>query len=324
MSKIKIGITCVGSLIGQGIIKSIKHSDLAEIVELIGFEYFEGTPGSYWVISTHIMPDILKENISEEEYTDKLITHINKEGIMLLFIGIGFELPMMARFRKHIEAKTGCTVIVSSPEVIETAMDKYNTYLFLKDNNLPCPATWLPEEIDKVEYPAIMKPRTGTGSKGVSIIRNREELEKRLLEVKNPMIQENIGTKDVEYTCGILFLDNEVRTKICLRRYLKNGNTNIAYNSPDTPEAIHSYVADIAKKLQPFGPCNFQLRLNESNEPRLFEINARFSGTTSMKPLFGINEVEYIIKHLLDMDLPVFNERYGRIVRYLEDIFEEK
>jgi carbamoyl-phosphate synthase large subunit len=323
-NKIKIGITCVGSLIGQGIIKSIQQCDLADKVEMIGFEYLEGSAGSYWIDKTYIMPDIWKESVSHEDYISELIFLIKKENIKILFVGMGFELKMMAENRSRIENETGCIVIVSSTEVIDIGEDKYNTYKLLKYNGIPYPQTWLPEEINDVLYPAVLKPRTGTGSKGVFTVKNKDELIKRIPELNNPVIQENIGTKDVEYTCGILFLDDEVRTRICLRRYLKDGNTNIAYNSKDVPEGIFTYVEKIAKALKPFGPANFQLRLNENNEPRLFEINARFSGTTSMRPLFGINEVEYIIKYLLKMPLPVFHERYGRIVRYLENIFEEE
>jgi len=321
--KINIGITCVGSIIGQGIIKSIQKCSFADQINIIGFEYFENSAGSCWIDKTYIMVDILKPDVSENEYIDLLIEKINKETISVLFVGIGFELPMMARNKSKILDKTGCIVIVSSSEQIEMAMDKYKSYEFLKDNNLFYPKTWLPENLDDVEFPVILKPRKGTGSKGVFLIKNRNELLKFLPEIKEPMIQECVGTKDDEYTCGIIYLDGKIQSTICLRRYLKLGNTASAFHSPEIPEAIEEYVKDIAKKFHPFGPANFQLRLGKDGIPKLFEINLRFSGTTGMRPLFGVNEVEILLSHLIGFKRPCIKKKYGEVVRYLEDIFIE-
>jgi len=321
MNKINIGITAADSIVGHGIIKSLKKSDLRDRIRITAFEYFEGTVASYWTDKTHLMPDILRKDITRSEYIEKLISHIRDEEIRILFVAIGFELEMMAAHRDLIKKETGCEVIVSSPEVIRIAEDKYETFKFLRDNNLSYPATWLPEEIGNVAYPAIIKPRTGTGSKGVYLVNSGKELESRIPEVKNPVIQENIGTKDDEYTCGILYLDNEVKSFICLKRYLKFGNTVSAFHSKMHSEAIRPYVNGIAQALRPYGPCNFQLRLDSSGVPKLFEINARFSGTTSMRPYFGINESEYVVKHILGMKPPELKLKYGKVLRYQEDLF---
>lgn len=321
MDKINIGITAADSIVGHGIIKSLKKSDLKDRIKITAFEYFEGTVASYWSDKTYLMPDILKKDVPRREYIEKLISHIRDEKITILFVAIGFELEMMAANRDLIRKETGCEVIVSSPEVIRISEDKYETFKFLRDNNLAYPSTWLPEEIGNVTYPVIIKPRTGTGSKGVYLLNTREELETRIPEVKNPVMQENIGTKDDEYTCGILYLDNEVKSFICLKRYLKFGNTVSAFHSKMHSELIRPYVNGIAKALRPYGPCNFQLRLDASGAPKLFEINARFSGTTSMRPYFGINESEYVVKHILGMKLPELKMRYGKVLRYQEDLF---
>jgi carbamoyl-phosphate synthase large subunit len=319
--KIVIGITCVGSLISQGIIKSINSSDLKEHTRLIGFEYFEGMVGSYWVERTHILPDILKPEVTEEAFFQALVGHIRHHGIRFLFIGMDFELPVMARHREEILEQTGCIVIVSSPEVIAIAEDKYRTYEFLAEHGLPCPETWKADERDSIVYPAVVKPRRGERSRGVQVVRGPDELEPALSGVRAPMIQQCVGTVDDEYTCAILFLDDSVQTFICMRRYLKDGNTSVAFHQPDYPEAIETYVTRIAEQLHPFGPCNLQVRLDGEGQPRLFEINARFSGTTFIRTLFGVNEVEYLIKKLSGKTIPVMTRKYGKVLRYLEEMY---
>ena len=321
MGKTTIGITCTGSLIGQGVIKSIKKSDLADSVRMIGFEYFPGTVGSYWVDATHVMPDILKSDVSEHDYMGRLLNHIANHGIQFLFVGMGFELPLMAKYREHIHERTGCTVIVSPPGVIETAGDKYKTHVFLKGAGISCPETHLPGDTEGISYPVIVKPRSGTHSRGVCEVGSEEALRQRIAHGDDVIIQEKVGSEDTEYTCGILFLDGNVKTSICLRRYLKEGNTSVAIHAADEPPSLKMYVDDVAHKLQPFGPCNFQLRIAEDGILRLFEINARFSGTTYVRTLFGLNEVEYIIKYLLGLDLPRPCIRYGTVLRYQEEMF---
>jgi carbamoyl-phosphate synthase large subunit len=319
VKKTAIGITCIGSLLGQGIVKSIKKSSLANEISIIGFEYFSGTISSYWVDPVHIMPDILKPDVSEDSYIETLITHIRNHEIKILFIGMDFELSMMAKYKQRIYEKSKCIVVVSGAEVIEISNDKYKTYNFLKRNSLYYPKTWLPAEVDEVIYPVIVKPRIGERSRGVSVVKNRADLGKALTGIKNPIIQEKIGSRDMEYTCGLIFLDGKIKTNICLRRNLRDGNTSVAYHSTDTPACIYSYVEKIAKLLEPFGPCNFQLRTDKEGIPKLFEINARFSGTTPIRALFGLNEVEYVISYLINRKESSFDLRYGKVIRYMEE-----
>ena len=56
--------------------------------------------------------------------------------------------------------------------------------------------------------------------------------------------------------------------------------------------------------------------------PRLFEINARFSGTTPMRALFGFNEVDLCLRKLIlgeEITPPVI--RHGTVIRFLEEQF---
>ena len=60
---ISILVTGVGSLLGQGILKSIQNSRLK--CRVIGTDYFPSAVGLYWVDEGYILPDILKQNIQE-------------------------------------------------------------------------------------------------------------------------------------------------------------------------------------------------------------------------------------------------------------------
>lgn len=324
LNKLTIGVTGTGSLIGQAIIKSIKASTIFNHSRLIGMDYFENTVGSFWCDKNYILPDLLKVDLYEL-WKENILDIISKNSIQILFIGVDFELLKFASLKKEIEDKSKCKVIVSDKSVIEIADDKYLTFQFLKDNGLFYPQTYTTDNLDlsKIEYPCIVKPRIGFRSRDVYKVESESDLLSKIKIVKNPIIQELVGTPETEYTCGVVYLDKAIGT-IALRRELKEGNTSIATYENNIPDIIHNYLNDISIKLKPFGACNFQLRMDKNGIPKLFEINARHSGTTFMRAMFGFNEVEIIIGHLLGITVPEPILKEGKVIRFFDEMYIPK
>ena len=317
-----IGITGTGSLVGQAIIKCIKASKYFSDCTTIGFDYMENTVGSNWVNKNYLLSDILdKKKNPYEKIVDEVINIIIEESIQILFIGIDFDLPMYAEYKEKIEKATGAIIIVSSPEVVAIADNKYKTYEFLKQNGFSYPETYsvaaLPENLG---FPMIMKPSTGASSKGVSVVSNYDQIRERSKNLFNPIVQELVGDSNSEYTCGIIMLDNTFIDSIVLRRELKNGDTFRAFYSRDFPEEIYAYIRQVSLVLHPFGVCNYQLRIDKDGVPKIFEINARHSGTTFFRQLFGYNEIEIILHHYFPVEgyqKPTLVE--GTAIRYFEE-----
>lgn len=318
---IKIGITGTGSLVGQAIIKCIKTSTYYNQNYLVGFDYVPETVGSYWVDKNIILPDITKPEITYNQAVTAMIEHLNHEQISILFIGIDFDLPMYAAFKNEIEANTATKVIVNNERLISIADDKYKTYQFLKEHQFHYPQTYWPNEVPAdFVFPAIIKPCTGASSIGVSVVANKAEAITKAALLKQPIVQELIGTADDEYTCGVVYFDGTLIDSIVLKRKLKKGDTFKAMHQPDFSPAIYEYIEALSHSLQPHGVCNFQLRLDKNGVPKLFEINARHSGTTFFRCLFQYNEVEMILNHYFPVQgyqKPV--KTYGMAMRYFEE-----
>jgi carbamoyl-phosphate synthase large subunit len=324
--KINIAVTGIGSLIGQAVIKSVQRSDLNDKINIIGFDYFKETVGSFWIAEKYILPDILKTGVTHREWLDAIVKVIIERNIKLLFVGVDFELPIFANHKEEIERETGAVVLVSSPEVVEIADDKFLTYEFLKNHGLFYPQSYLPEELDydKLNYPVIVKPRKGARSIGVHKVKDKNHLLNVIDEVNSPVIQECVGNDADEFTCGTIYLNNELKKIIVLRRSLKEGNTFISHYMNDFPEIITTYLKEVTECLKPFGACNFQLRLDENGLPKIFEINSRHSGTTYIRSLFGYKEIEYIINLLLFNKEIEFDLNEGTVVRYYDEFFIAK
>ena len=298
----KVLITGAGATLGQEIFQSLKHTKrLPDLT--IGFA--DPSPhavGLHWADASHLIP-----MASEEDYIDALVNILKENSYEVLIPGTDIELPKISRFREHIESMTGCKVIVSSTGVIDIANDKFLTSVFMEENGFNPPRSWSNEtlvldRISNLPYPLIVKPRDGARSVGVMRAECPSELTQALSSTEFPVIQECIGSIDDEFTAGTITFSGKCFGSILLKRTLRDGNTWTAQVVNDV--SLQNAIARIAEALNPSGPCNFQFRLDQSGNPRVFEINARFSGTTYMRTLAGFDEVALCILYALNGTTP--------------------
>jgi carbamoyl-phosphate synthase large subunit len=286
----KIMVTGAGSLLGQGIIRCLKSSlSLARGHYVVALDpQPDLAVGCHWADCARRIP-----MASEESYLDALLETIDAERPDIVMIGTDAELPILAKYRNDIEVDHSTKVLVSSPAVVSVANDKYQTYVWMGANgfNPPDTAEYIGGVIH-LDYPVVVKPRHGGRSRGVTVVPPRESF-KPSPDVLH-VIQEYIDGP--EYTAGAVYFGGEVAT-IVMRRDLRDGNTYRAWVEPFLE--LNAKVAEWTLALKPWGPCNFQFRVDANGEPRCFEINARFSGTTPFRMLAGFNEVEMCIDYVM-------------------------
>ncbi len=318
----RVLVTGVGSLIGQGILRCLRSSSVKCTV--FGTDYFPQAIGLYWVDKGFILPDFLKPDVPKEQWLQAVLDIIRQCEIDIVLVGLDFEVEAFAQHRSLIERETKARVVVADPKSVEICKDKYKTANFLKTHGLPYPDSCLLEDVDdfllKHQFPLIVKPRFGFRSRDLHIVNDRAQLQGALRRCPMPVIQRLVGTVDQEYTCGSLCVDGKILSVIALRRYLKDGNT-IRAVFDDECRMAHDFIQQVAAQLGAEGPLNFQLRLTPEG-PIIFEINPRFSGTTYMRSLFGVNEVELLLNALV-LKRPSASLQYrpGVVLRYFDDQF---
>ena len=316
-------VTGVGSNIGQGIVKALRMSSFK--CRIIGVDMNPLSAGLYRVDSAYIVPPA-----NREEYIGAIIDISKENHVDIVLIGSDAEVPVLARDKALVEETAGCKVIVSPVEVVSICTDKWLTVRFLEQTGLNYPFTVLANTkesvrriIDVCGFPLIVKPRVGSGSEGTYKVSDEEELKYHLGLVERPLVQEELRPEDEEYTCGIfLTRDSEVKGIISMRRQLQGGTTYRAIVD-HYPEILHE-VGRIAHHLSAkgaIGPINVQLKLTPVGAIA-FEINPRFSGTTSFRAKLGFNEVEAIIRSfLLKEKIGELRYRSGVVMRYWEEIY---
>jgi carbamoyl-phosphate synthase large subunit len=324
MKHIRVLVTGAGSIVGQGIIKCLRHSKLS--IHTIATDIAPLNAALFRADEGHIMPRVEAPGALEE-----IIQVVRKIQPDVLMIGSEFDLLFFSENKELIEAETGAQIIVSPPSVVRLAHDKFATVKFLEEHDLPhAPAiagvdtetmcNWATHR----GFPLILKPRQGTSARHVHIVKSVAEIRELISTVPHPMLQVLAGPPSSElnheYTCSIFrCIDGTLRGPFICRRTLRGGSSWITevVSNP----TIDMLLRQIGEALPILGSLNVQLMLN-SNTAIPFEFNARFSGTIPIRAYFGFNEPEMAIRnYFLKQDVPEPTIRSGVALRYVEEIF---
>lgn len=289
----KILVTGGGSLLGQGIIKALKK--INKNFYLIVVDVNPLSAGLFWGDEKYLIP-----MANSEVYLESIKKLLQKTKPDFVFIGTDVELLHFAENKKILESEFNTKIIVSNSDVIKIADDKFKTASFFKTNGFEYPITVDPNNSKELEdlilekgFPLIVKPRVGARSFQVSKVNDKKSLEKQLKKINFPIVQEYIGSDNNEYTASSLCFDGICRASIVLKRDLRDGNTYRTFYVEN--KKFNLKIKSWTEALKPFGPVNFQFRIDSNGEPKVFEINARFSGTTPLRAIMGFNEIEMCI-----------------------------
>lgn len=309
-------------LIGYGIIRSIKMSKTP--YNIIGISIYEDS------VAPGFCDTVLKAPMTfSEEYIPWLLKTIQAFNIDILFPGFEDDVTVWNENVKVLK-RAGAEVVLNDHELITLCDDKWNFYEVLRKHNNPFSipsslSTDFDELTNKFGLPLLLKPRKGSASKGILIIRDKNafNLHKKRIGPEL-LVQPFIGNEDEEYTTSA-FCDGNggFHAAMTLKRKLsKQGYTEKASVFED--KKIKEAVLSLCKIFKPIGPTNFQFRYHDGMY-RLLEINPRISSATSIRSSFGYNEGEMAVHYYLENTIPKQPTiKKGKAVRYIEDfIFAE-
>jgi len=320
-------VTGSGSIIGQGIIKSLKLANSTT-----------NNPIKYKIVCgdmSHKNASIYRGDVgvilpspNSENYVTSIIEICKKNSVDAVFVGSDEELIPLSENKNTIEEKTGSKVISNPLQTIKISLDKWNTFEFLKKNNLSCADSCLPEEkdefIQKHGLPLVVKPRQGHGSLYFSIVHSIEELNYAVKTIEkvgwSAIIQEYLEESN-EYTTGVTVAKNgkTVMSSIAMKKILKHGQTYKAFL--DDFKAIREHAENIALKLGATGPINVQCCV-DTEIPKTFEINPRFSATMPIRAVAGVNEVDIVFRNfVLGEEIKITDYKKLVCFRYWNEVY---
>ena len=311
---VRIGITAVGSGVGQNVLTCLRESQLARegrISRLIGFEASAWAKAVYECDEAYYLP-----MAGEPGYAEALLGYCRDLGVEVLIPGSDPELLPLAELRPELE-RLGCQVVVSSPECVRLCRDKLALYQRMGPLDIPVVETWelseARQQAEALTYPVIVKPRAGSGSVGIQVVASADALANLDLEgdwiVQPYLIPAAWGERASERVQALLASgrplpqddssvqvmvgnDGQVVGRFASRNHLKAGVPMIV--DPFEDPAMWAGGELLAQALVAVGlrgPCNLQGRITRDGV-RFYEVNPRYTGATRSRELIGYHEVE--------------------------------
>jgi carbamoyl-phosphate synthase large subunit len=170
------------------------------------------------------------------------------------------------------------------------------------------------------ELPVIVKPRSGSGSRGIALLEDREELE-RLPRDGTLLLQENLpGT---EYSLDTLARSDGTVIAVVPRARLKVDSGIAITGRTIRDETLEAAGKAVAERIGLTSVANVQVKEAVDGEPALLEVNPRFPGTMPLTVAAGINMPKLCVDDALGNPLPDEPLPFREIamVRYFQERF---
>jgi carbamoyl-phosphate synthase large subunit len=326
----KVLVTAVGGIVAQGIIKSLKLANLSDN-SVVKYRITAGDMSAQAAGLYRCDNGILLPSATSTDYIESILKIARDEDMDAIYIGSDEELLIIGNSKKRIESESKAKVLSSPIDVLTTARDKWKTFLFLKENNLPVAESALPADDEKFVkefgYPIVVKPREGYGSLYFYLVHCKSEMQQAISNIQkagwHALLQEYLNENNAEYTSGVTIdrFGKYVMSSVSIQKILKNGQTYKAFI--DDYKEVRRSSEEAALKLGARGAINIQAKLIE-NKPKIFEINPRFSATCPMRSVAGINEPDIVFRNsVLGEEIKV--RSYSRLVcmRYWNEVYTD-
>lgn len=307
--KTKILIIPAGS---GGAVSILKYYKTCNDIYTVGLDSDPLAPGLYLADKGYVIP-----TFNSPSFMHALTNILKKEKIDLVLPTIDNISIQFALSKKGIEKYS--KLILSDLKTILITRDKWKVYTTLLDK-IDMPQSNVSKDI-RFDYPLLIKPRDGFGSRNVFKISNNKELDFFYEYVPNPIIQEYLNGK--EYTIDCL-VDTNGNLLYCIQRERIQAKCGISHKGKTVSiKLLEDMAFNICNILNIRGPFFFQAIKNDDDIPKLTEVNLRISGTMSLSNRYS-KIYDNIINTYMGKEIisPIHHNIY--VTRYLSDIYIEE
>ncbi len=304
-------MTGAGGPAGVAVIRSLlRRSDV---------EVFAGDMDG-WASGLYLVPAGRRRILSpgkSPSFVDELIAMCAADEIDVLFSTVDVELPPLARRRTEL----GAALAAPALDTLETCLDKFALavrcapLLRTPTTHLVGPAS----SAEQWDFPIIVKPRSGAGSRGVRMVHSRADLD--ALGDDDSLIAQELLPGD-EYSVDVIAnAQGQVIAAVPRTRTRVDSGVSIAGLTVRDAE-LEATATAVARAIGLVGVANVQLRRDVTGVPALLEVNPRFPGAMPLTIASGVDMPSLALDLALGLDLPDrVDFREIANVRFLEDVF---
>lgn len=254
-------------------------------------------PAIYEADKYYIVP-----RITEEGYIEIILDICKKENISGVLSLIDPELSLLAENEYKFKA-VGTTVIGSSYELCERALDKMQMFEWLRSHGFNCAKSYVDKneffadvKTGKANYPVFVKPVRGSASIAISKVFDSETVDLLFNHSDNLMIQEYLDGQEIGADCYIDLLSGELVSVFTKKKIvMRAGETDksVSFKDEKLFELIKRFVNESGWRGQ------IDIDIFEINgEYFISEVNPRFGGGYPHAYECGADHMKLIVNNL--------------------------
>lgn len=274
-------------------------------------------PALYEADSFYIVP-----RITDKNYLDTILEICTKEHIRGVLSLIDPELSLLAANQGRFEL-IGTTVIGSSFELCERALDKMQMYHWLTKHGYACARSYdnkqeFYKDLDAgvISFPVFIKPIRGSASIAISKVGDRETLELLFKQTEGLMIQEFLNGQEIGADVYIDLISREVVSIFTKKKILmRAGETDKAVSFKD--KKLFYLIEKFVSESGYVGQIDIDI-FDIDGEYYISEVNPRFGGGYPHAYECGCDHMGLILSNLAGK----INKK--RIGEYETDIYMMK
>lgn len=241
-------------------------------------------------------------SISTPGYIDGILEICKNEQITGVLSLIDPELSLLATNKDRFEA-IGTTVIGSSYELCEMALDKMQMYEWLKNHGYNCARSWMDKDEfyravndGEVSYPVFVKPYRGSASISISKVYDKGTVDLLFDHEDDLMIQEFLNGQEIGADVYIDMISGEVVSIFTKKKIkMRAGETDkaVSFKDPKLFELIEIFVLEAGYK----GQIDIDI-FDVDGKYYISEVNPRFGGGYPHAYECGVNHMSLILNNL--------------------------
>jgi len=226
---------------------------------------------------------------------------LSASGCTALFPMDDEAMTTAVNWQDELQLHTG--LLVPPKDSYEIASDKGAVVLAANRVGVSCPATQFTQDIMEftqtaahIHYPIVIKPRRSSGSRGIRVAHNKEELISLYNEVHEqyplPILQEYIEPGERFDVCLLYNRDGQLRASFVqkeLRHFPMPRGPSTAQESVLAPELLEQ-SDQLMRSLHWRGIAEVEWMVNpRTGQAQLMEINTRFWNSVNLAIACGIS-----------------------------------
>jgi carbamoyl-phosphate synthase large subunit len=254
-------------------------------------------PALYDADKYYIVP-----RINDPNYIEIVLDICKKEHVGGLFSLIDPELSLLAKNTERFQ-EVGATVIGSSYELCEMALDKMQMYHWLEERGYYCARSWKIKEdfyksveAGEVDYPVFVKPYRGSASVSISKVYDKETVELLFNHEDDLMIQEFLSGQEIGADVYIDMISGYVVSIFTKKKIkMRAGETDkaVSFKNPELFDLIEKFVLEAGYK----GQIDIDI-FEIDGKYYISEVNPRFGGGYPHAYEAGCDHMKLIMNNL--------------------------